>query len=125
MQKDISGTYRLVQYGYVYKADRRFEPISEWYSGCIHYSANGYMNVIVRFKEKPAALEDVVAYSGTYRVDGAKIVHHVESSVRPEYENQVLTRDFSLSGDRLETEFENTDEFRKFAIWERAAVKGK
>lgn len=118
-ESNFPGTYKLVKYGYLYKSDQRFEPISEFYSGCIHYSASGYMNVIVRFKEKPSVLEDVVAYSGTYKLDGAKIVHHVDTSVRPEYESQVLTRTYSLAGDKLETEFENTDEFRKFAVWER------
>jgi hypothetical protein len=119
MTTNISGTYKLSNYGYSYKKDGSFKPISEWYTGMIHYAPNGYMNVIVRFAEKPEALDEVVAYSGTYKVEGNQIIHQVTSSVRPEYEGQILNRTFRLEGDELVTEFENTEEFIKAAKWKR------
>ena len=119
MSQKIPGTYKLVKYGYDYKKDKRFKPISEFYTGMIHYADTGFMNVIVRFAEKPEALEDVVSYSGTYKVEGAEIVHQVTTSVRPDYEGQTLARAFRFEGDELVTEFENTDEFIKYARWKR------
>jgi|GEM_PF-6696355 len=116
----IAGTYKLVKYGYQYKANSEFKPISEWYSGCIHYCQSGTMNVIVRFSEKPEELSDVVSYSGSYEVVGEEIVHRVTHSVRPEYEGQILTRKFILREGELETEFEDTAEFRKFAVWRKS-----
>lgn len=115
----LAGTYKLVKYGYDYKKETKFEPISDWYSGSIHYSNTGYMNVIVRFAENPKAMSDVVAYSGTYKVEGNQIVHRVTTSVRPEYEGQNLTRVFRLENDQLYVEFENNDEFIKYACWLR------
>lgn len=119
MNKPLVGTYKLVKYGYEYKNEKKFTPISDWYSGVIHYSDSGYMNVIVRFAEKPEALEDVVSYSGTYKVEGDQIVHQVSHSVRPSYEGQTLSRTFRIENDELVTEFENTDEFIKYARWKR------
>ncbi len=115
--KNISGTYKLFKYGYFYKD--KFEAISEWYSGVIHYSDTGYMSVVLRFAEEPSEFSDIVAYSGTYKLDGNKIIHDVTMSVRPEYEGKRLDRIFKLEDDVLELEFENTPEFRKVALWKR------
>ncbi|MEQ1723437.1 MAG: lipocalin-like domain-containing protein [Pseudobdellovibrio sp.] len=116
---NIAGTYKVVEYGYSYKNGKAFEPISEWFSGTIHYSETGYMSVIMRFKEKPEVFTDIVAYSGTYVVTNDEIIHQVNMSVRPDYEGQTLVRKFKIENGNLELEFENTDEFRKYAIWKR------
>lgn len=118
----IAGTYKLIKYGYEHKKESKFEPIADWYSGSIHYSEKGYMNVIVRFAENPTVMTEIVAYSGTYKVNGNQIIHHVTSSVRPEYEGQVLTRIFKLENDLLYVEFENTNEFIKYATWQRNEI---
>ena len=119
MNKNISGTYKLTKYGYFYKNSDKFEPISDWYSGVIHYSDTGYMSVVLRFAELPEEFTEIVAYSGTYKVEGNQIIHDVTMSVRPEYENKKLDRVFKLENDMLELEFENTDEFRKVAFWKK------
>ena len=115
----ITGTYKLVKYGYQYKADDRFENISDGYDGVIHYSPEGFMSVVLRFEKQPTDFSEIVAYCGSYKVSGDEIVHQVTMSVRPEYEGQTLVRKFKCDAQNLETEFENTDEFRKFAIWKR------
>jgi hypothetical protein len=122
--KSIFGTYELIQYGYFFKQpvsgfENNFKPISEFYSGSIHYSETGFMSVVLRFAEKPAEFSDIVAYSGTYKVIENQIQHFVTMSVRPEYEGQKLDRVFKLTNDILELEFENTDEFRKVALWKK------
>ncbi len=120
--KNIAGTYQVIEYGYQYKKEKKFEPISEWFSGVIHYSETGYMSVIMRFKDQPENFKDIVAYSGTYTVSGDEIIHNVTMSVRPEYDRQTLARKFTLNGENLELEFENTDEFRKYATWKRIST---
>lgn len=117
--KNIAGTYKVTEYGYAYKNENKFEPISNWFSGIIHYSETGYMSVVMRFAEKPEKFTDIVAYSGTYKVEGNEIIHQVTMSVRPEYENETLVRKFKIENGQLELEFENTDEFRKYAIWKK------
>ena len=116
----VHGTYKVINYGYAYKNEDRFEPIADWFSGVIHYSESGYMSVIMRFAKDPQNFKDIVAYSGTYKVVGDEIVHEVTMSARPEYEGQQLVRKFKLSANgQLELEFENTPEFRKYAVWQR------
>ena len=119
MSTNIIGTYDLVKYGYQYKNEKKFEPISDWYSGQISYSGAGTMNVIVRFAEYPTDFSQIVAYSGTYEIRESQIHHKVTHSVRPEYVGQQLVRDFRLEGNDLITEFENTNEFIKFAAWRK------
>ena len=117
--QNIAGTYELIKYGYDYKNNQTFKPISEFYSGMIHYSETGFMSVTLRFAEKPEALDEIVGYCGNYKIEQNKIIHTVLSSVRPEYENQVLVREFKIVDNHLELEFENTADFRKFAIWKK------
>lgn len=119
MSQQIAGAYKLEKYGYTYKADGRFEDISDFYSGEIHYGDNGRMSVVLRFAEKPEEFADVVAYSGTYEVDGPKIHHVVTASVRPDYEGQKLDRTFTLKDGVLELTFEDTPEFVKAARWRK------
>ncbi len=117
--QNISGSYRLQKYGYDYKKTKTFKPIADFYAGEIHYQDNGHMTVIVRFAEKPEDFTDFVAYSGTYRVGENEIVHQVTESARVEYIGQTLTRTFKLEDAVLYTEFENTDEFIKYAEWKK------
>lgn len=119
MKSNLHGAYNLVKYGYDYKNESRFEPISDWYGGQIQYCENGIMSVIVSFAETPKDFHDIVAYSGTYKVVSQQIHHVVTHSVRPEYVGQTLIRDFRIEDDELVTEFENTDTFIKFARWKR------
>lgn len=77
------------------------------------------MSVIVRFAKAPEEFSEIVAYSGSYQIQGDQIVHQVKTSVRPDYEGQTLIRKYRLENDELITEFENTDEFIKFAVWKR------
>lgn len=118
MQK-LPGNYQLTKYGYDYKQTKQFKPISDFYTGSIHYSSDGQMSVIVRFAKSPEEFSEIVAYSGSYQVQGDQIVHQVKTSVRPDYEGQTLIRTYRIENDELITEFENTDEFIKFAIWKR------
>lgn len=116
----LNGSFQVVEYGYKYKNDGRFEPIADWFSGLIHYAETGFMSVIMRFKKDPENLKDIVAYSGSYKINGDEIHHQVTMSARPEYDNETLVRKFKmLDGNTLELEFENTDEFRKYAIWKK------
>jgi len=116
----LPGTYNLVLYGYQYKNSDKFEAISEWYNGQIHYCESGIMSVNLRFAEKPEEFSDIVAYAGTYKILNQQLHHEVTHSVRPEYVGQKLVRDFRLEDDELILEFENTEEFIKFARWKRA-----
>lgn len=119
MNSNISGTYKLKDYGYYYKKDGTFEPISEWFMGYIHYSDTGFMTVTIRFKENPEKFTDLVSYSGTYKIHKDEVIHNVLISTKPSYENQILIRKFKLENDEFELEFKNTDEFRKFSTWKK------
>lgn len=119
MTSNITGTYKLSDYGYYYKKDGMFEPISEWFMGYLHYSETGFMTVTIRFKQEPEDFSDFVSYSGTYKVHNDEIIHQVLISVKPSYDNQSLTRKFKLENGELDLEFENTAELRKFSTWKK------
>jgi hypothetical protein len=80
--QNISGIYKLFKYGYFRKSDNNFEPISNFYSGMIHYADSGYMSVILRFARVPHQFSEIVAYSGNYHVEGEQIHHDDSTGIR-------------------------------------------
>jgi hypothetical protein len=51
--------------------------------------------------DKAALLDTLVAWSGTYRIEGSKILFSVDSSWTEVFTGRVEVRNFTLSGNRL------------------------
>jgi hypothetical protein len=83
--------------------------------GYIAYHADGRMMAFVsardRIKpnggtaftpdEKASLFDSMLAYSASYRIDGDKVVHHVDGSWNPNWGVTDLVRPFTLDGDTL------------------------
>jgi hypothetical protein len=115
--QDIVGTWTLVAAHTIKANGDRLEPFGAHPSGLLTYSADGHMSAVItsdgrkRSKEKDRylmtpseqaeAFSTVIAYAGTYSVEGGKVTHHVQIS---SYENWVgtdQTRLLRLEGRRL------------------------
>ncbi len=53
-------------------------------------------------EEKAALLDSLVAYTGTYRVEGDKWITKVEVAWNPEWVGTEQSRSFKVDGDRLQ-----------------------
>lgn len=51
-------------------------------------------------EEKAQLVDDMLAYVASYRLDGNRVVHHVDGSWNPNWRGE-LSRPFTLDGDRL------------------------
>ena len=81
------------------------------------YSGDGYMSVAFmregrpRFtsgdirggtvEEKVAAVDGYTSYCGRYKVEGGRVVHHIEVSLFPNWIGESQERSYELEGDRL------------------------
>lgn len=54
-----------------------------------------------RVREKSAAFDSYLAYSGRWRLDGTRVIHAVELSLYPAWVGTELVRTVSFVGDRL------------------------
>jgi hypothetical protein len=92
----------------------RFDAMGAHPHGYLNYSRDGHMSVITvaaeRIRPREAVPSDseraqlynsMVAYAGTYTVEGNKVVHHVDISWNDAWTGTDQVRFFTLDGDTL------------------------
>lgn len=115
--RDIIGTWRLVAYEVRSESGALAYPLGRDLAGYLIYTADGHMSATLmrpgrpKFaagdllggtaEEKVAAADGYVAYCGTYRLEGATVVHHVELSLFPNWIGGDQERSLGREGDRL------------------------
>jgi Lipocalin-like domain len=111
----LIGTWKLKQFvREVAGTGERYDQLGPHPEGVISYSKDGRMSVLLlagdRVKpsgdvptsqEKVALFETMIAYAGTFTVDGGKIVHHVDLSWNGARAGTDQVRFYSLQGDIL------------------------
>ena len=112
-ERDILvGNWRLVSFEREYQAkgEREF-PMGKSPTGYILFLAEGRMVVVITGEGRKAPTTDqdrvglfnsMVAYTGSYRVDGDKWVTTVDVSANPAWVGTEQTRSFRVTGDRLQ-----------------------
>jgi hypothetical protein len=111
----LVGTWRLKQFvREVAGSGERYDQLGPHPEGVISYSKDGRMSVLLlagdRVKpsgdipsdeEKLALYKTMIAYAGTYTVDGGKVVHHVDLSWNGARAGTDQVRFYVLEGDTL------------------------
>jgi hypothetical protein len=112
----IVGTWRITSYSILtLETNETTRPNGENPRGYIQYSPGGHMIVFLSSGEqkKPAgstytdaervdAHKSIFgAYAGTYRVEGNKVIHHVEAAWLPDWVGTDRVRFFEISGKSL------------------------
>jgi Lipocalin-like domain len=111
----LIGTWKLKQFVRVVAASgERYDQLGPHPEGVLSYSRDGRMSVLLlagdRVKpsgdnpsdeEKLALYKTMIAYAGTYTVDGGKVVHHVDLSWNGARAGTDQVRFFALEGDTL------------------------
>lgn len=108
----LVGLWRLVSFRREYQATGEREyPMGNFPAGYIHFSPDGRMTVVITGEGRKAPSTDqdrvgllntLVAYTGPYRVDGARWITTVEVSANPAWVGTEQARAFEVSGDRLQ-----------------------
>lgn len=121
LRAQLLGSWELVDY-HRRQGDAVIWPFGKDATGFIQYGDDGRMSATLSHRVRPpfAVVPDAywrgdaqawgeaamtyVAYTGTYRIDGDRIEHHVEASLYPNWVGSVLTRWVSFEmrdGERL------------------------
>ncbi len=112
--RSIVGAWRLKSFVRVTADGAQYDQLGAHPDGYLLYSADGRMSVLMVDGDRPApkhsppdpaeraALhETMLAYAGTYRVDGDKIVHHIEMAWDQTRIGSDQVRFFSFDGGQL------------------------
>ena len=123
---DFVGTWRLLDYSFIYEDGSVEHPWGIEVRGYLLYSAEGYMSgnlspandwpsrrarLAAAFKShnradalrmaSHAGRREYIAYTGRYTVEGDTITHHVEASLFPNWVGRPEVRYFKFDGDKL------------------------
>jgi hypothetical protein len=137
--KTIVGSWKLVSAAAT-TADGKpiASPMGEHPTGFLVYTADGRMSLLITHEGRPKlsgdrldspmderakAFSTMVAYSGSYRVEGNRLIHHVEAASSQNWVGTDLPRVVTFSGNRVKLEAplqERHGVVQRFEqVWER------
>ncbi len=108
----VQGAWKLVSYDVEVQATgEKFPPMGKNPKGYVVFTPESRVWFVLTgdgrkpgktAEEKAALLDSLVAYTGTYRVEGDKWITKVEVAWNPEWVGTEQSRSFKVDGDRLQ-----------------------
>src|SRR5664279_1082168 len=96
----LIGNWGLVKHGRVDNHGNH-HPTAERMNGQLIYASDGSMSVLITKAPEPILVSDVIAYSGSFSVEGGKVLHHIIVSPYPKRLNTTEIRLASFRGEDL------------------------
>ena len=107
----IHGSWQLETYEVEVQSNgERFAPMGEHPSGYVLFTPQGRLSFTLTsghrqppesLEDKAALLSSVIAYTGTYRLDGDRWITQVDVAWNPEWVGTEQIRHFKIHGDQL------------------------
>ena len=108
----VQGAWKLVSYDVeVQTTGEKFPPMGKNPMGYVIFTPEARVWFVLTgdgrkpaktAEEKAALLDTLIAYTGTYRVEGDKWITSVEVAWNPEWVGTQQSRSFNVKGDRLQ-----------------------
>ena len=137
--KTIVGSWKLVSTAATTVDGKSVaSPMGEHPTGFLTYTADGRMSLLIThdgrpklsgdrlaspIEERASAFSTMVAYAGSYRIEGNRLIHHVEAASSQNWVGTDLPRVATFSGNRVKLEApmkERHGVVQKFEqVWER------
>jgi len=113
-EPSLVGAWRLKSFVRVLSDGKRYDQLGAHPQGYLIYSADGRMSVLMVDGERAAPQRSpptdaeraalhgsMIAYAGAYRIEGDKIIHHIEIAWDQSRIGSEQVRFFAMDGDRL------------------------
>lgn len=84
LRAHLVGSWVLVKHGH-FDRSGQYHSTGGQMRGELIYAPDGSMSVLIMMVPEPAQLSDIIAYSGTFSIDGNKVLHHIEVSANPKH----------------------------------------
>jgi hypothetical protein len=111
----LVGTWKLVSASSTTSTGERSEsPYGAQPAGFLTYTSDGRVSALISYdgrkslsygggssEEQAEAFKTFLAYAGTYRLDGDKVIHHVEVSSIQNYVDKDLVRSVKFKDDQI------------------------
>jgi hypothetical protein len=121
-RKHLVGTWLLAKHGR-YDREGGYHATGTGTSGQLMYAPDGSMGVLITIKPEPEQLKDIIAYSGTFTIEGDKIFHHITVSPNAKRLKTTETRLANLRGNELVLTTDPNNEGHYEIIWHRKSAE--
>jgi len=121
-RKQLVGSWLLAKHG-CYDLEGRYHASGAGRRGQLIYSPDGSMGVLITTKPEPVHLKDIIAYSGSFTIEGDKVFHHIKICPNPKRLNTTEVRLVELRGNELVLTTEPDDEGHYEIIWHRKSAE--
>ncbi len=124
---NLIGRYKLLSHGIIIQGNK-FIPTSEYLRGELIYSSDGFLSVIIFFKDTflkdpPSSEKDFLAYSGQYEiVSASKIVHKISICSQGKRDNSEEIRNYRIFEDNLILSSPLADNRLFEATWQKITI---
>ncbi len=118
----VVGRYQLISHG-TYK-ENIFSPTSSYLKGELIYSSDGFLSVLIFFRESVTSEKDFLAYTGTFEHKSEyEILHHISLCSQSKRNGTIESRTFKSSGNRIYLGI-NMGAERFEAVWAKVTAAG-
>jgi len=114
----LIGNWDLVKHGRVDTLGN-YHPTAEQMNGQLIYASDGSMSVLITKVPEPVMVSDMIAYSGSFSVEGGKVLHYIKVSPYPIRLNTTEVRLASFRGDALVLTTEPDQGGRYEIVWRK------
>jgi hypothetical protein len=114
----LIGSWRLVKHGRVDSLGN-YHPTAERMNGQLIYASDNSMSVLITKIPEPVLVSDIIAYSGSFSVEGGKVLHHIKVSPYPKRLSTTEIRLASFRGDDLVLATEPDQGGRYEIVWRK------
>lgn len=115
----LIGRYKLINHG-TYEQNGEYKPTSLFLNGELIYSSEGYLSVLIFFKDDPDANREFLAYSGRYEITSDnEVIHQINICSRSKRNGTQEFRTYKFVEKYLFLSCDLEENKRFEAKWER------
>jgi hypothetical protein len=119
----LIGRYKLIDHG-IYEQNGVYNPTSTFLKGELIYSSEGYLSVLIFFKDDPDTNREFLAYSGRYKItsindNNGEVIHQINICSRSNRNGTSEDRHYRFVDNYLFLSCDLEDGKKFEAKWER------
>jgi len=114
----LIGNWSLLKHGRIDTLGN-YHPTGERMNGQLIYASDGSMSVLITKVPEPIQMNDIIVYSGSFSIEGDKVLHHIKVSPYPKRLSTTEIRLASFRGDDLVLTTEPNQGGRFEIVWRK------
>lgn len=120
--EDLIGSYELLTHG-SFNEEGVFVSTSEYLNGHLIYGKGNELAVLIHFSEFPQGPRDLLAYTGTFKINSSsELLHQIKLCSQAKRNNSIEIRSYRISKNILTLEAVLPNGFKFQSTWKKLYI---